>query len=68
MARDRSGTAYLSDNLGPSVDAGAATALPEGIPMNDILDIVCKGIVIGSLQGTMAPTASASATSAAVRS
>ena len=60
MARDRSGTAYLSDNLDSSVDAGAATALPEGIPMNDILDIVCKGIVIGSLQGTM--------TSAAVRS
>ena len=60
MGRDRSGTAYLTDNLGPSVEAGAATALPEGIPMNDILDIVCKGIVIGSLQGTM--------TSAAVRS
>ncbi|GAA3173193.1 hypothetical protein GCM10010531_28410 [Blastococcus jejuensis] len=29
------------------------TALPEGIPMNDIRDIVCKGLVIGGVIGSL---------------
>jgi hypothetical protein len=54
VVRDRSGAAYLSDNLVPASTAARTTALPEGIPMNDIRDIVCKGIVIGNLQGSTA--------------
>ena len=49
MPSARSGGGCLSQNLVTAPEPADLRA-PGGIPVTDILDVVCKGIVIGNVQ------------------